>query len=292
MLRRTCLFLPVAALAARPETLRVMTFNVRYPAKSDGPNIWENRRDLLVETIRLKDPGIFGTQELFHEQGQYIVEKLPEYAWFGLSRRGNQQDEHMGVFYKRDQLRRVESGDFWLSEAPDVPGSISWNVSLPRMVTWGLFEIQGSGRRFYFYNTHFPHRREDEPARLNCARLIAERIGKLPPRVPFILTGDFNAPAGGEVYKVLLEERGQATLSPGGQGGLSPALRDAWTTAAKRAGPEATFSAFKGNTEGPRIDWIFYRGGLKALEAETVIHNQDGRYPSDHYPVFALLEFR
>jgi len=69
-------------------------------------------------------------------------------------------------------------------------------------------------------------------------------------------------------------------------------LRDAWTTAAKRAGPEATFSAFKGNTEGPRIDWIFYRGGLKALEAETVTHNQDGRYPSDHYPVFALLEFR
>jgi endonuclease/exonuclease/phosphatase family metal-dependent hydrolase len=274
MLRKCGLVLLLAALAAWPETLRVMTFNVRYPAKSDGPNVWENRRDLLVETIRLKDPDIFGTQELFHEQGQYIVEKLPAYAWFGLSRRGNQQDEHMGVFYKRDRLRRVESGDFWLSESPDVPGSMSWDVSLPRMVTWALFEIQGSGRRFYFYNTHFPHRREDEPARLNCARLIAQRIRKLPPRVPFILTGDFNAPAGGEVYTVF------------------EGLVDCWTTAAKRAGPEATFSAFKGSTAGPRIDWIFHRGGLKALEAETVTHNQDGRYPSDHYPVFAVLEFR
>jgi endonuclease/exonuclease/phosphatase family metal-dependent hydrolase len=27
------------------------------------------------------------------------------------------------------------------------------------------------------------------------------------------------------------------------------------------------------------------------VEAETVTRNQDGRYPSDHFPVFAVLEF-
>jgi len=274
MLRRSCLLLPVAALAARPETLRVMTFNVRYPAKTDGPNVWENRRDLLVDTIREKDPDIFGTQELFHEQGQYIVHGLPQYTWFGISRRGTQEDEHMGVFYKPDKLRRIESGNFWLSESPDVPGSMSWNVSLPRMVTWGLFETAATKRRFYFFNTHFPHRREDEPARLNCARLIAERLQQRPKDVPLILTGDFNAPAGGEVYKV-----------------FAGALEDAWVTAAKRTGPECTLSGFKGNTSGPRIDWILCRGDLKTLEAETVTYNQNGRYPSDHYPVFAVLEF-
>jgi endonuclease/exonuclease/phosphatase family metal-dependent hydrolase len=255
------------------ETLRVMSFNVRLPAKSDGPNHWEHRKDLLVETIREKAPDLFGTQELFYEQGLYIAEKMPDYAWFGISRRGNREDEHMGVFYRKDRLKLIESGDFWLSETPETPGSMSWNVTLPRIVTWGLFETSG-GRRFYFYNTHFAHRREDEEARLNSARLIARRIAKLPANVPFVMTGDFNAPAGGTVYKVF------------------EGLTDTWTAAPKRTGPEGTFNAFKGVSDGPRIDWIMYRGAVRAVEAETVTKNDNGRYPSDHYPVFAVLEFR
>jgi endonuclease/exonuclease/phosphatase family metal-dependent hydrolase len=190
---RRILALLLLAVAARPETLRVMSFNVRYPAKTDGPNVWENRRDLLIATIREKEPDVLGTQELFYEQGQHIIVALPEYTWFGVSRRGGHEDEHMGVFYKPARLRRLSSGNFWLSETPEVPGSMSWNVSLPRMVTWALFEIRSSQHRFYYFNTHFPHRKEDEEARLRCARLIAERIGQLPAGVPVILTGDFTA---------------------------------------------------------------------------------------------------
>ncbi len=269
---RTFLFLALA-FTGGAEPLRVMTFNVRYPAPGDGPNQWEHRRDLLVATIHEHNPDIFGTQELFHHQGQYIVEKAPEYTWFGVSRRGNQQDEHMGVFYKGGKLKLVESGNFWLSETPDTPGSMSWNVSLPRMVTWGLFERKVDGRRFYFYNTHFPHRREDAEARVRCAQVIMSRIGALPKDIAFILTGDFNAPAGGDVYKALA------------------GLQDAWETAGSRSGPQATYNGFRGSTDGPRIDWILYRGALKALHAQTVTKNENGRYPSDHYPVLAVLDF-
>jgi endonuclease/exonuclease/phosphatase family metal-dependent hydrolase len=275
MLRRGLLSLWALALWAQPELLRVMSFNVRYPAKTDGPNVWENRRDLLVETIRLKDPDLIGAQELYYEQGQYIAAQLPQYVWFGVSRRGNREDEHMGVFYKPEKFRLSDSGNFWLSETPEQPGSMSWNVNLPRMVTWGLFEQRAGGRRFYFFNTHFPHRREDAEARLKCAALLAERLEKLPKDIPLILTGDFNSPAGGEVYQV-----------------FARLLEDSWKAAARRQGPEGTISGFKGLTAGARIDWILYRGGLKALEAETVTHNREGRYPSDHYPVVAVLEWR
>lgn len=257
------------------QTLGVMTFNVRYPSPDDGPNVWENRRDILVETIGLKNPDLFGTQELFYKQGQYIVEKLPGYTWFGISRRGNHEDEHMGVFYKPAKLRLVESGSFWLSESPDKPGSMSWDVSLPRMATWGLFEIAATGRRFYFYNTHFPHRRQDTVARIECAKVIAERMGALPGDVPFLMTGDFNAQAGEEVYKVLV-----------------PPLKDVWMETKRRSGPETTSSRWRGNTEGRRIDWILYRGNVEVLDAETVTHNREGRYPSDHYPVFTSLKIK
>ncbi len=271
-LHLAALLLAAAALHAA-DVLRVMSYNVRYPAKSDGANVWELRRDLLVESIRAKDPDLVGTQELFHEQGEYIVSKLPAYAWFGVSRRGNREDEFMGVFYKRGRLALVESGNFWLSETPETPGSISWDMSLPRMVTWGLFEVKGSGRRFYFYNTHFAHRREDEPARLNSARLIASRIRALPPEIPFLMTGDFNAPAGGEVYRV-----------------FEGLLTDAWKAAARREGPEGTFHGFKGQPTGPRIDWILFRGPFTVDSAETVTFNDNGRYPSDHFPVLAVLK--
>ena len=84
MLKRTLwtgLLLALTALGLPAESLRVMTFNVRYPAPGDGPNRWEARRDLLVATVKEQNPDVFGTQELFYEQGLYIAEKAPEYAW-------------------------------------------------------------------------------------------------------------------------------------------------------------------------------------------------------------------
>ena len=250
-----------------------MTFNVRFPSPNDGENAWEKRRELLVATVREKAPDVMGTQELFYEQAEYIVEKLPAYAWFGVSRRGNREDEHMGVFYKKDRLRLEDSGNFWLSETPDVPGSMSWDVSLPRMVTWGLFAVRSTGRKFYFYNTHFPHRREDDAARLRCAEVIRTRLRSLPVDATIVLTGDFNAPANGEVYKLLTDT-----------------LTDAWETAAHRTGPQGTFHGFGGKAGDRRIDWILHRGSVKALEAETVTFHDNGRYPSDHFPVLAVID--
>jgi endonuclease/exonuclease/phosphatase family metal-dependent hydrolase len=265
--------LVLASLCAPAETLRVMTFNVRYPNPGDGANVWSARRDLLVETIRSRQPDVVGTQELFYEQGQYIVEKLPEYAWFGLSRRGNHEDEHLGVFYRKDRLRVVESGDFWLSVTPEKPGSISWNMSLPRMATWAVFEIAGSGKRFRYFNTHFAHRREDERARLNSAKLLACRIELLDAEEAVVLTGDFNAPAGGAVHEA-----------------LTRLLRDAWTEAAERKGPEDTFHGFTGKPRPGRIDWILFRAPWKAVSAETITDRKGGVFPSDHYPVMVVFE--
>jgi endonuclease/exonuclease/phosphatase family metal-dependent hydrolase len=266
-------FLFASPLAA--QTLRVMTFNVRYPSPDDGADRWDLRRDLLVNTIRKRDPDLIGTQELFYEQGQYILEKASDYAWFGISRRGNREDEHMGVFYKKDKFQLIDSGNFWLSETPEKPGSMSWNVTLPRMVTWGLFEVKAGGRRFYLYNTHFPHRREDAEARLQCAKVLIDKISRVPKDVPFILTGDFNSAPDSPPYSALAGE-----------------LKDARLTAARRAGPDGTNSGFRGSTEGRRIDWILYRGGLKVLESETVVYGRDGRYPSDHFPVLAVFELQ
>src|SRR5690242_12143764 len=93
--------LSMPGLAETPSApLRVMTFNVRTTINvDDGPEAWPKRRDLFIATIRDANPNIFGTQELSQMQGDYIVSRLPHYAWFGIDREGGHKDEHMGVFY-------------------------------------------------------------------------------------------------------------------------------------------------------------------------------------------------
>lgn len=259
---------PGLARAAKPRNgLRVMSFNVRLPLDSDGPNRWAARHDLFVETIRRSDPDIIGTQELWKIQGDDVVERLPQFSWFGVDRRGGRGDEHMGVFFRRDRMKVIDLGNFWLSDTPDVPGSISWGHPYPRMATWGLFETV-SGQRFWLINTHFPYRGEDEAARSKCAAAIAEWVAQRPAGEVVVLTGDFNTGPESDAHRL-----------------LSGLLADAWLAAPERKGPEGTFHGFSG-TPGKRIDWVMARG-LTPVTVETVDFGRGGRFPSDHFPVVA-----
>ena len=120
--------------------LKVMSFNVRTMTGNDGLNDWNHRRDLFADTIRQLHPDVIGTQELYKQQGDDTVERLPEYTWFGRDRFGKHTDEHMGIFYRKDTLKLIDSGDFWLSDTPNKVGSITWGNVFPRMVNWALFE--------------------------------------------------------------------------------------------------------------------------------------------------------
>jgi len=257
----------LAYAALKQRGLRVMSFNVRLPIESDGPNRWAARRDLFVETIRRSDPDIIGTQELWKIQGDYVVERLPQFSWFGIDRRGGHGDEHMGVFFRRDRMKVIDLGSFWLSDTPNVPGSISWGHLYPRMATWGLFETV-AGQRFWLINTHFPYRAEDEAARSKSAAAIAEWVARRPAGEMVVLTGDFNTGPESEAHRI-----------------LSAGLADAWVAAPKRTGPEGTFHGFSG-TPGKRIDWVMARG-LTPVAVETVDFGRGGRFPSDHFPVVA-----
>ncbi|MGY3229656.1 endonuclease/exonuclease/phosphatase family metal-dependent hydrolase [Luteibacter sp. HA06] len=268
---RLALLAALTAAIAQPaiaDELRVMSFNVRTITGKDGPNRWEARKDLFADTIRQLHPDVIGTQELAKEQGDDTVARLPEYTWFGRDRFGAHTDEHMGIFYRKDRLKLVESGDYWLSDTPDKVASITWGNIFPRMVNWALFERLSDHKRFYLLDTHYPYRDQDEDARSRSAREMATWIGKLPAGVPVIITGDFNTGPESEAHAT-----------------LTAALKDAWSAAPKREGPEDTFHDFTGKPT-KRIDWILYRG-VEATSVQTVTTSKDGRYPSDHFPVEA-----
>lgn len=268
--------LPTAAIAAEaaapPAELTVMSFNVRTPADTEPGKRWEDRRDGAAELIRQVRPQVIGTQELTLPQAQDLDARLPGYRRFGQGRRGGDADEHMGVYYDAAALRVVESGDFWLSDTPEVPGSISWGHPFPRMVTWALFERRADHRRFYLFNTHLPYRDEDEPARVRGARLLLSRIQALPADVPVVVTGDFNSEPGSDTWRT-----------------LTAVLTDARGSATQVEGGAKTFHGFSGQADR-QLDWILLRG-LRAERFATREDRPQGRLPSDHFPVVATLRF-
>ena len=260
--------LTLLTLTAHAASLSVMTLNVRLPVAQDGPNRWEARREVMVDMLRAEAPDIIGTQELHRHQGDELAAALPMYAWFGTGRRGDAADEHMGIFYRNDRLRVLASGNFWLSDTPERPGSITWGHLFPRMVTWGRFQRISDGMTFTVYNTHLPYREQDAGARLRGAELIDARLRALPMDGIVLVLGDFN----------------DAPDSPT-HAALTRTLTDAWSAAPRRTGPAATFHGFTGQPQ-QRIDWILFRG-LQLVEVRTVTSQREGRYPSDHFPVVA-----
>ncbi|AJP70873.1 endonuclease/exonuclease/phosphatase family protein [Sphingomonas hengshuiensis] len=276
VLKRIALALAVLVASAAPAMaqapLRVMSFNIRYANENDGANAWSKRRDVTAAMLEKAAPDIIGTQELLKEQGDFLAERLKRYAWIGVGRRGDDTDEHMGLFYRRDRLTLVQSGNFWLSDTPEIAGSISWGHPFPRMVTWGLFERVSDRRRFYAFNTHLPYRAEDEPAREKGAALILKRIQAMAGTLPVVLTGDFNTAPESAAHRLLASQ-----------------MQDARETAPVKRGPEATFHNFTG-TAARRIDWVFTRG-FTAAQVETITDHRGPVQTSDHFPVLAVLDW-
>lgn len=264
-----------AALAA-DESLRVMSFNIRYGTADDGENAWNSRRDIVAETIRTYDPVLVGLQECLAFQAEYLVNNLSDYRWFGVGREADGSGERMAVLYRKETLHPVETGNYWLCETPDVPGTSSWNSACNRMVTWGKFYRHVDKRMVYFFNTHFDHKSEE--ARRGAAGVLQEQVKRIAGDGPVIVTGDFNARAEASVPWQTLTNAG---------------FTDTWLAANARKGPAITWSGFMAPQEGQnrRIDWVLVRGGLRANHCETVTFNRNGQYPSDHFPVYAEIEF-
>ena len=265
-----------APAGAQAPVLRVMAFNIRYGTAADGDNHWNLRKDLVVETIRRFDPDILGTQEVLHFQAQFLREKLPEYDFVGVGRDdGAEKGEYAAIYFKRARFQKIREGHFWLSQTPDVPGSISWDSSLTRLCSWATLRLQEPpGIEVHCFNTHFDHR--GAAARHESAKLMRSRIDALGPGAAVIVIGDFNAGADSPPYTALVAKE--------------PPLLDTFRAAGPAARPEeGTFHGFSGKPGAARIDWILAGGAFEVLSAEVDRFHRDGRYPSDHFPVTAVL---
>lgn len=270
----------VSGAAAAP--LRIMSFNIRYGTADDGENAWPHRRTLVMRTIRDFGPTVLGVQEALRFQLDKIGTEFPEFGEVGVGRDdGAEAGEYAAILYDRRRLELLDSGTFWLSDTPEVVASTSWGNRITRIVTWARFRERTGNTEadtdgaFYLFNTHWDH--ESQPSRERSAELLLERIaGRAASTDPVIVTGDFNAGEDNPAFRRLV-------------GRDRPHLVDTFRALHPDADAVGTFNGFTGERGGEKIDAVLASPDWRVLQAGIVRLNEDGRYPSDHFPVTANL---
>jgi len=254
------------------QSLKVMTYNLRYDNPGDGVNAWPNRVDKVASLIRNHNPDIIGVQEALYHQLQDLIRKLPDYSYVGVGRDdGKQTGEFSAILFRNSRFGLLRDSTFWLSETPDIPGSKSWDAAFTRVVTKAKFFDKSLKTDFIVFNTHFD--RIGKEARLNSGAYIAGAVASARSQqaIPVLVTGDFNCERSEETYRNITIKDLSDTKPVNDQTG--------------------TFCGFEvGKMECKVIDYIFQTNEW-VLKNYSVITDNDGtHYPSDHLPVMAEFE--
>jgi endonuclease/exonuclease/phosphatase family metal-dependent hydrolase len=254
------------------EQIRVASYNIRTSLVDDDPQTWEERVDDVARVIRLYRPTIIGLQEPTANQFVDLRDRLPDYKWVGIGRRGGDEGEFSPIGFRKSQFELIESDTFWLSETPDEVGSVGWDADLPRILTWARLRYRETGTTLVHANTHFDHR--GETARLESARLLTRRLDAIVDN-SVVLTGDFNCEPDDTPYEALVES---------GEGIALEDAKDEPTNG--HLGPHHTYTGFTDLKNGRRIDYVFVSPNV-IVDQHSICTNlrTDGTIPSDHIPV-------
>ncbi|MBD8389058.1 endonuclease/exonuclease/phosphatase family protein [Dysgonomonas sp. BGC7] len=265
----------------KPLEINVMSFNIRLDHAGDSLNNWQYRKDVAAEVIKTNDIDILGTQEVLLNQFNDLKERLPEYTGIGVGREdGKKMGEFCALFYKKTKFTEIKSGNFWLSETPEIAGSKGWDASYIRVATWAILKDNTTGKQVFAINSHLDN--DGLTARIEGGNLLLKKAMELGKGLPIILTGDFNDTPESETIKNITDSA------------KSDYLLNSKAVAESVAGTEWTFHDFGRlpMQERPLIDYIFVSKNIRVLNYNTLSDKLDGIFVSDHKPIMAKIEIK
>lgn len=273
-------FFPYGTLAQSNKSaetkIGIISANIRVALKTDEVkgHGWNARKELAFEVIRKQKPDIICLQEVLGVQNEDFKEAFPDFFSFGFEGPEmdafDDDDYHFiaknPIFFNINKFDFISGGTYWLSDTPFIGGSKGWGAARARQVNWVRLREKTSQKVFRVLNTHFDHISDE--ARIKEAEMVIEETSQYPNNFPQILTGDFNSDIASTPINF---------------------LKTAWTDSYfKVHGKDSgfTYHGFKGekfDSKKGRIDFIFFKGPIRATAAALIKNNLNGFYPSDHY---------
>lgn len=283
MFRLTLVLLLLACLPVMPvpaqAPVRVLTFNIRYGTADDGAHVWLARRSHVIATVRDHAPHLLGIQEALRFQLDELHAALPGYQEIGVGREdGRTAGEYAALLVDTLRFSIIGKGTFWLSDTPDVPGSMHWGNRITRVTTWARLVDRATDDTVRVYNLHWDH--ESQPSRERSAQLLQQRI-KADPGVgdAIIVTGDFNSDETNPAFTTLVSTS-------------SVPLHDTFRARHPDATIVGTFNSFRGDSTAGKIDAVLVGERWETIDAGIDRRRFGALWASDHFAVWATIKRR
>ncbi|MDO6801470.1 endonuclease/exonuclease/phosphatase family protein [Wenyingzhuangia sp. 1_MG-2023] len=266
--------------------VKVLSANIRVALQEDEiKNVgWSSRKDLVFKVIKNQNPDIICLQEVIEIQNNDFKKAFKKFKAIGYE--GPEMDPYKDgsyhkiaknpILYNQQKYELVAAGQYWLSDTPQIAGSMAWNTSRARNVNWVRLVEKSTGKQFRVLNTHLDHK--SIKAKEHQIKMIIEEANQYQQKFPQILAGDFNSDQGTTVVKIIKNYWKDSY-------GVLHENKDSGFTAHGFQGNQ--FKSIKG-----KIDFIFYKGSITPLDASVIKDDFKGKYPSDHYFITAELSIK
>lgn len=269
--------LTALALVADAATHVVGTYNIRIATKRDaGDKNWSVRKPFVAQTITDNRLDILSLNEIAnHTQEDDIRALLPDYTLvaYGRESAASSHGERVGVLFKTAKYTLLDSGHFFLTENPDLPG-LAWDAAYKRVAVWVLLQDKHSREELLVMSTHLDYKGTE--ARRNGAALCIERAQALAQGRTAIIMGDLNA----EPYETDVHSLFAAA-------GFQDARMVSKT---KPRGTYGTFSNWLPVSTTQRIDFVYVRNASVRSYRVVVEPYNRPLLPSDHRLVVTKIK--
>ena len=252
----------------------VASYNTAAPWGNLLEGTYTTRRmHLWAQQINNTLPDSLGVQEINSIWVEGLTEYLPQYAYYGVKRGGDeneQKSEMNGIYYLKDKFNLLESDTFWISNTPETESKYE-NAGCYRICSYVVLENKATGFTYIHMNTHFDN--SSVEAQNLGGKLVVEYAEKLTAKyinAPIVITGDFNQYSDGESVKLLVDN-GYLNAN----GGIK----------------EPTYHGWGENSHTEPIDYIFVKG---FTTSDYRVHRNTGEKSdiSDHYMITATLNIK
>ena len=239
---------------AQPGPVRVMSLNAHAtPATADRED-WVLRQADVIDAVRSGKPDIAGLQDIGPEHVIGLLAALPDYAVVAAAGTNDAAvGDALPILYRRDRFTLIDSGQFWLSETPEEPGSVGWDAKQSRAAVWARLRWKDAPLTdVQILNVQFDE--HGRTARVESAELIRRVVESLGAR-PLVVMGEFQCPAGSRPYQILTEDRRNLA-----------ALIDTHGRARSPA-PRGALQAWAGRSDA-RTQWILVNRRFQTIRAD------------------------
>ncbi|MEG2597109.1 MAG: endonuclease/exonuclease/phosphatase family protein [Oscillospiraceae bacterium] len=262
--------------------IKIASFNLKRDSRFARSNLWDTRKELIGKMIEESGAVVIGVQELLPSMEDDLRLMLADYSVFGFGRTKHLTNEESAILIKGRDTDVKFNKTFWLSKHPEKYGSRAFLSMFPRVCTVCEVYIQSLHRRIRVFNTHFDH--VSFVARALSAHIILEYMHKLNTieKLPTILMGDLNAKPNSKPIRILSENLHNYD---------DIKLTSIYSTF-EEGTVRNTYHGFKGKYKEKPIDYMFVSEEFDIENAYIDTTDIDGRYPSDHFPLVAILRLK